>query len=74
MCLPHLRQVLAQKGSADHKAQLLAIQQDIWRALQEQLAEFVRKHDYRFALEGMGEEGSSPRRSIEALAGQKGLR
>lgn len=74
LCLPHLRQLLAQKGSAERKAHLLAIQQDIWRTLQAQLAEFVRKHDYRFASEGMGEEGSSPRRSIEALAGQKGLR
>lgn len=74
LCLPHLRQMLEQKGSAEHKAQVLTIQQTIWSALQAQLAEFMRKHDYRFTAEGMGEEGSSPRRSIEALSGQKGLR
>ncbi|MCC6799441.1 MAG: hypothetical protein IT325_04965, partial [Anaerolineae bacterium] len=74
LCLPHLRQMLEQKGSAEHKAQVLTIQQAIWSALQAQLAEFMRKHDYRFTAEGMGEEGSSPRRSIEALSGQKGLR
>ena len=74
LCLPHLRMLLEQKGNAEHKAQVLAIQQEIWRTLQGQLAEFIRKHDYRFTAEGMGEEGSSPRRSIEALSGQKGLR
>jgi hypothetical protein len=74
LCLPHLRILLEQKGSAEQKAQVLAIQQEIWRTLQGQLAEFIRKHDYRFTAEGMGEEGSSPRRSIEALSGQKGLR
>jgi len=74
LCLPHLRQMLAQKGRAEHKTQVLAIQQAIWGQLQAQLAELIRKHDYRFTAEGLGEEGSSPRRSIEALAGQKGLR
>jgi len=73
LCLPHLRQMIAQKGSAEHKAQVLAAQQAIWSTLQAELVEFRRKHDYRFTAEGLGEEGSSPRRSIEALAGQKRL-
>lgn len=74
LCLPHLRRALDLNASAEHKAQMLAIQQAIWGELQAHLAEFIRKHDYRFTAEGFGAEGSSPRRSIEALAGQKGLR
>ena len=65
--------LLEQKGRRSTRRRC-SIQQEIWRALQGQLAEFIRKHDYRFTAEGMGEEGSSPRRSIEALSGQKGLR
>lgn len=74
ICLPHLRQALDSPGRIQHKARLLVIQQAIWEDLQRDLAEFVRKSDYRFALDEMGSEGTSPRRAIESTAGQFGIR
>ncbi len=74
ICLPHLRQALDIAGRVQHKVRLLAIQQAIWGDLQRDLAEFMRKYDYRFATEGMGDEGTSPRRAIESTAGQFGIR
>jgi hypothetical protein len=73
LCLPHLRQALERQGDIAAKARLIAIQQDIWTQLQRDLAEFIRKHDYRFADEAMGDEGTSPRRAIEQMAGAKDI-
>jgi hypothetical protein len=74
LCLPHLRLALDAKGAPAAKASLLAIQQAIWAQLQGDLAEYIRKNDYRFTAEPMGDEGTSSRRAIEQLAGAKGLR
>jgi hypothetical protein len=74
LCLPHLRQVLQLPGSAGPKTHLLALQQDIWAQLERDLAEFIRKYDYRASGEAMGDEGTSARRAIEQMAGAKGLR
>jgi hypothetical protein len=74
LCLPHLRQALDQQGAVAAKALLITIQQDIWSQLQRDLAEFVRKNDYRLIREEMGDEGTSPRRVIEQMSGVKDLR
>ena len=74
LCLPHLRQALDQGGQHTAKAALLSLQQEIWAALQRDLAEYIRKNDYRFADEEMGDEGTGPRRAIEGMAGVKGIR
>lgn len=74
LCLPHLRQALDRSGQHAAKATLVAVQQTIWAALQHDLAEYVRKNDYRFADEVMGDEGTSPRRAIESMSGMKGIR
>lgn len=74
LCLGHLRQALALNAPVHAKARLLALQQAIWRRLQRDLAEFVRKSDYQFADEELGEEADSPRRAIQSFAGAKGLR
>lgn len=74
VCLIHLRQALDSGFPAAAKARLLAIQQELWARLQRDLAEYIRKNDYRFADEPMGEEGTSPRRAIEQMAGVKNLR
>ena len=74
LCLPHLRQALDRSEPISLKARLLAIQQDIWARLQRDLAEYVRKNDYRFNEELMGDEGTSPRRAIEQMSGFKDLR
>jgi hypothetical protein len=74
LCLHHLRLILDLNGHTTAKALLLSIQQDIWNRLQQELVEYKRKSDYRFAHEEMGSEGDSSRRVIEQLSGEKGLR
>ena len=75
LCLPHLRRALDSGGKHAAKARLLAIQQDIWWALQADLAEFIRKSDYRFAsTEELGREADSPHRAIDSISGAKDLR
>ena len=44
------------------------------QSLLAELSEFIRKHDYRFTGEGMGEEGTSWIRAIEMVAGKWGIR
>ncbi len=74
LCLPHLRRALASNAKTAAKATVLAIQQEIWWKLQGELAEFIRKSDYRFSDEELGDEADSPRRAIESMAGAKDLR
>lgn len=74
LCLPHLRRALEIRAPAAAKGHLLVLQQTIWRRLQHHLAEFIRKSDYQFADEALGEEADSPRRAIQSFAGAKGLR
>ncbi len=74
LCLPHLQMALDGSGRTSAKARLIAIQQRLWSRLQGELAEFLRKHDYRYADEALGAEGDSPRRAIEQMSGKKGLR
>lgn len=74
LCLAHLRLALERNDPVKTKGRLLAAQQAIWAQLQHELAEYIRKSDYQYADEPMGEEGSSPRRVILQTAGEKGLR
>lgn len=74
ICLSHLRQALEINVPVSAKVRLLTLQQAIWRRLQRDLAEFIRKSDYQFADEALGEEADSPRRAIQGFAGAKGLR
>jgi hypothetical protein len=75
VCLPHLRQMLELPGDPNLKARLLMTQREIWADLQANLAEFIRKHDHRFAQEPFSEaEATCARRVIEQLAGQKEIR
>jgi hypothetical protein len=73
LCLPHLRLTLEHPAPPAAKALLIASQQQIWWQLQRDLAEFVRKNDYRTIREAMGDEGTSPRRAIEQMSGSKDL-
>lgn len=43
---------------------------DVLYAHSELLAEYVRKHDYRFANEPKGEETKSPHLAIEMMIGK----
>ncbi|MCC7354522.1 MAG: hypothetical protein IT330_12300 [Anaerolineae bacterium] len=72
LCLPHFRQALRQARNAEALAQLIRAQRCIWERLRAELAEFIRKNDYRFRDEGFGAEGDSWLRATEAVVGQEG--
>ncbi|MCL4534680.1 MAG: DUF6062 family protein [Bacteroidetes bacterium] len=71
LCLPHLRQ--AAQVCSDYRAMqaLAATQSEVLRRLEEELAEFIRKKDYRFAHEPYGHEADSWMRALRMLAGSK---
>lgn len=69
LCLPHLRLVLARPGPAAGKQRLVAVQRQAWAALLRDLDEFIRKNDYRFQHEPVGEEGDSWLRALDVLVG-----
>ena len=69
LCLPHLRQALdILEGQAS--TILLEHQREFWQQLQSQLAEFIRKHDYRFHDEGFGAESDVWERVVRATVGE----
>ncbi len=74
LCLVHLDQTIGAARDRAALARLLELQQGCMRALGAELAEFIRKHDYRFTAEGMGAEGTSWQRAIDMVAGKRGMR
>ncbi len=72
LCLPHLLLALRHGTSETGLERLLTQQLADWRALDQQLAEFIRKHDYRFRLEGLtGQEHDVWRRALYTLSGER---
>ncbi len=69
LCLPHLRLALQASGPAAGYQALLAAQREAWSALMAELDEFIRKNDYRFQHEPMGDERDSWLRALDALLG-----
>jgi hypothetical protein len=74
LCLPHLRQALVMSPSPEASHLLLALVLERWERLQSELAEFIRKNDYRFSKEGFGEERDSWLRAVAALTGNRPAR
>jgi hypothetical protein len=74
LCLPHFTRALELVEDADALKQLVALQRHTLTELRGDLAEFVRKNDYRFRDEGFGKEGDSWRRAIGIVAGERGVR
>jgi hypothetical protein len=72
LCLPHLLQAFKEQ-TQDGKAvsALFAISQKKLTELDKELAEIIRKSDYRFSDEGFGEEGDAWRRVIQVSVGEK---
>jgi hypothetical protein len=71
LCVPHLR------VAAHHGARFPEIRTETrrtWRIVEEQLAEFIRKHDYRFTSEARGVEQGSFRWGVALVAGDEGVR
>jgi hypothetical protein len=71
-CLFHLAQ--AQEQLEGHALQhLLEHQVAVWEALDGELAEFIRKKDYRYQHEGFGEEADSWQRAARITSGEPGV-
>ncbi len=71
LCVPHLRQAILVGQSSPHLPRLLEIQCTRYQRLAEELKEFDRKHDYRFAHEPWGSESNSWRRVVEQFVGKR---
>jgi hypothetical protein len=74
LCLVHLDQARTVTRDAHALERLWAVQRACMQSLLEELREFIRKHDYRFAGEGIGTEGTSWIRAIVMVAGKQGIR
>lgn len=66
----HLRRALDSTQDEAIRSFLLEVQRGKIKILSEMLAEYIRKHDYRFANEPKGEEAKSPYRAIEMMVGK----
>jgi hypothetical protein len=73
LCLPHLRVALGRCPDAEAFERLRAAQLASWGRLQQQLDTFVRKHDYRYTGEPVGEEASSWALAVDLVSGIPGL-
>ncbi|NLE45562.1 MAG: hypothetical protein GX620_12650 [Chloroflexi bacterium] len=74
LCLRHFFNALEFVRDDATYDQLLAVQERTLSTLQMELAEFIRKSDYRFQHEGFGKEGDSWLRAIAVVSGEKGAR
>jgi len=71
LCLPHFRQVLKHVDREATFRALVSAQRAIWARLEEQLSEAIRKSDYRFSSEPIGEEGKAWLRALAVIAGER---
>lgn len=69
LCIPHLKKAFEALTDSDVCDVLLSIHREKLESLRGELAEFIRKNDYRFKDEGMGAEGNSWRRAIGKMIG-----
>jgi hypothetical protein len=70
-CLPHFSRLLALEPSEEALETLVALQRRVLSEMRDELAEFIRKNDYRFQDEPFGEESDSWIRSIGLLTGDR---
>jgi hypothetical protein len=69
LCLEHFRLTLSFARKAPAARILVAAQRSIWQRLHTELAEFIRKKDFRFKDEFFGSEKDAWRRALEAISG-----
>lgn len=67
LCLPHLCHAAAISPDHANLPALLSAHEARWLELAAELGEFIRKNDYRFAMEVMGQEGTSWRQRARNL-------
>ena len=71
LCLPHLRLALQEVRDISLCETLLAIHREKLESLRAELAEFIRKNDYRFLGDGFGKEGDSWLRAVTMTIGNR---
>lgn len=69
ICFTHIKQALEVTQDATAIQSLIAITASNIGEIREELAELIRKHDYRFQHESMGSEKESWKRAINLLVG-----
>lgn len=69
LCLPHLRMALGRAKYREKFDKLKQVQLEIWQRLLAELDEFIRKQDYRFSHEPVGDERDSWSRAINIVSG-----
>ncbi len=70
LCLPHLRQVLEEIRDPLVLEVLLTNSRDKLSALHLELAEIIRKNDYRYRDEAFGPEGDAWKRAVALVVGR----
>ncbi len=70
LCIPHLQRLLP-RLDGKRQAEILHHQAASLENLQSELAEFIRKSDYRFRDEGFGKEGDSYKRAADIIKGKR---
>lgn len=70
LCLPHLRRVASEMKSASGWLILLESTRARLEGMQAELAEFIRKNDYRFHGEAVGMERDAWQRAVRKVVGE----
>lgn len=71
LCLPHTARLILLGDTHRQLAAVLAAQKVCFQALHDDLREFIRKQDYRFAHEPYGRESDAWRRAVMLMAGMR---
>ena len=74
LCLVHFSRALELVRNDRTLTQLVAVQRRTMGELRDELAEFIRKNDYRFQHEGFGKEGDSWRRAVAIVCADQDVR
>lgn len=70
LCIPHLKRLLPRLDKKQQSA-VLVFQRTCLENLKGELAEFIRKSDYRFRDEIIGKEGDSYKRAADLIKGKR---
>ncbi|MBN2677329.1 MAG: hypothetical protein JXR32_04600 [Anaerolineaceae bacterium] len=70
LCFPHLARVFQEVKDPTICKKLIAIHLDKLNVVHKDLAEIIRKSDYRFVDEGMGKEAGAWKRALEITTGR----
>jgi hypothetical protein len=71
LCAPHLLLILGNVRDAASREYLIAAHVGKYSRHADELAEYIRKNDYRFRSEGFGKEGDSWKRAVNMMVGIK---